>query len=300
MHPGQSSTRLEARLVREALAAARALKSHAIPLLVIALGLYFLYEPTLGWLANAWMNDEYYGHGILVPLLATFLAWRVRARFGAGQGAGATRAVLFLAPAILLYATAATLADPFVYSLSLIAALWGVAVYVIGPKSALPLAGPALFLLLAVPLPGLLEIGVELQKLAVWGTTKVLAVTGISFVQDNFIIQAGDLRFEVIPLCSGLSSLISILTLGTFVAGVSPLRNVSRGLLILAAVPIALAANVLRVATSIWVGVVWGPEVSQSFLHGLSSLFLFLVAFAGVLALRALLIKIEAKVYRNG
>lgn len=271
---------------REALRRAR---PHVVPILAIAAVLALAYWSTLRWLANAWTTNDYYTHGWLVPPVALFLAWRVRKALAAAPLQPNRAANLWaLSLAVGLYAWAYAWRDPFLFSLSLIAALWAIPLYLLGWARAKHLLVPALFLLLAVPPPGLLYIGLELQELAVWGTTAFLALFGVAFVQDNFTITAGGLSFEVVPMCSGLSSSISILTLTTIVTVLSPLRGWAKGVLLAASVPIALVANVLRIALTILIGTTWGPEASQGFFHGASSLVVFLLALGGVLALRQL------------
>lgn len=273
------------------------LRPHLLPLLGLTIVLGVLYWGTLRWLWNAWMTNDYYTHGILMPVVAAFFAWRARRAIAAQTAAPARIADLWLASVgIVLYAVAFRAHDPFYYSLSLLTVLAGIALYILGWKRARHLALPLAFLLLAIPLPFLLSIGVELQKIAATGTALLMTLFGVPVVQDKFLLHAGSLTFEVVPLCSGLSSSISITALTAIVAAISPMRNWARGTLLALAIPIALAANILRIAITIWVGMTWGTEASQGFLHGASSLVLFLLALSLVLGASILLNRISKKV----
>lgn len=274
----------------------QALRPHAVPLFVIAAMLGVLYWSTLKWLWNAWMYNDYYGHGLLMPLVSGWFAWRARRKMALQPEAATQPQNLWgLGLALAVYAYGYYLRDPFVLSLSLILAIAGLAVYIVGPRRARYLALPSAFLLLAVPIPNLLDIGLVLQQFASWGTTAFMSFFGTDVWQDNFTLHAGALTFQVVPMCSGLSSSISILTLTTVVTAITPLRAWGKATLLLLAVPIALAANILRIAVTVWIGMAWGPEASQSFLHGFSSLFLFLLALGIVLALAAILGRIDKK-----
>ena len=44
--------------------------------LLASLLLALAYVPTLGWLWTTWLGDPYYSHGLLLPLVSLFLAWR--------------------------------------------------------------------------------------------------------------------------------------------------------------------------------------------------------------------------------
>ncbi len=47
--------------------------------LFIALLAALLLFPTLRWLANEWWSNDYYSHGVLVPLISGYFAWRLLA-----------------------------------------------------------------------------------------------------------------------------------------------------------------------------------------------------------------------------
>ena len=48
--------------------------------LLIALLAALLLFPTLRWLANEWWSNDYYSHGVLVPLISGYFAWRLLPR----------------------------------------------------------------------------------------------------------------------------------------------------------------------------------------------------------------------------
>lgn len=281
----------------------RDLRPHALPLIAVTALLGILYWSTMRWLSNAWLNNDYYSHGFLVPPIALFFAWRARKKIAAAAyEPSLPKNLVWLLGGVLLYAYGWYQHDPFYLSLSLIAMLAGLAVYLMGLPRGKYLLLPAAFLLLAIPPPNLLELGLQMQVLASWGTTRFLTLFGVPMVQDNFTIHAGGLSFQVVPMCSGLSSTISILTLTTVVAAIMPLQTWARGLVVASCVPIALAANILRISLTIWIGITWGPEASEGFLHGASSMVLFLISLTLVLALAVGLSKIplNRKVVADG
>jgi exosortase len=62
-----------------------------------------------------------------------------------------------------------------------------------------------------------------------------------------------------------------------------------RIVLFVSAVPLAVGANVLRIAALCVVASVWGVDAALGFFHDASGLLLFLVAFIGLLIVRTLL-----------
>ncbi|MGE5265321.1 MAG: archaeosortase/exosortase family protein, partial [Acidobacteriota bacterium] len=78
--------------------------------------------------------------------------------------------------------------------------------------------------------------------------------------------------------CGGLRSAIAILSLGTLWAYIVRGGAWARGLLVLAAIPLALAANTLRIALIFVIANAWGAQAGVDF-HAWSSPLLFGFAF---------------------
>jgi EpsI family protein len=85
----------------------------------------------------------------------------------------------------------------------------------------------------------------------------------------------------VADACSGLNSLYSLFALGLLYTQVVGARSVARTAIVLAAmVPIAIAANIVRVTALVLVTVHYGEEAAQGFLHGFAGMVVFVTALA--------------------
>jgi len=82
--------------------------------------------------------------------------------------------------------------------------------------------------------------------------------------------------------CSGLRSLISLLTLGLLFAFAMKVSYVKKGLLLLSTIPIAMAANIIRVIMLATVNDLYGEKVAMGFFHDFSGYFVFAFAFFGL------------------
>ncbi|MEW5720414.1 MAG: archaeosortase/exosortase family protein, partial [Chloroflexota bacterium] len=89
--------------------------------------------------------------------------------------------------------------------------------------------------------------------------------------------------------CGGLRSIIAIITLVALFAYVTAGRAWARGLILLAAIPIALAANTLRITLLFAIANAWGEGAGLEYFHTWSSPILFLGACALVLLLARLI-----------
>src|SRR5260370_25011861 len=79
-------------------------------------------------------------------------------------------------------------------------------------------------------------------------------------------------------------SLVSLLALAALWSYAARGRRSSRMMVLLSVAPLTIAANILRVAVVLLVANVFGEDAALGFFHGASSLVLFGLALAGLLA----------------
>jgi len=81
--------------------------------------------------------------------------------------------------------------------------------------------------------------------------------------------------------CSGLRSLIALLTLGLIFSFFTKISYLKKGLILLATVPIAIVTNVIRIVMLSIVNDLYGEEVAMGFFHDFSGFLVFALAFIG-------------------
>jgi len=89
--------------------------------------------------------------------------------------------------------------------------------------------------------------------------------------------------------CSGLRSLISLTALGALFAYLSDLSRVKKVMLFISAIPLALAANVLRIGMLLWVAYVYGHDVATGRFHDISGILVFIFAIVGLMVVNRIL-----------
>jgi exosortase len=245
------------------------------------------YHELITWMAQQWWRDEYYGHGMIIPVVSAYLLWRERGRLAALPQRSDWRGLVVLSGALVLQAAGETLGVHFASGFALVATLWGLALWLWGPAVARAVLFPLAFLLFMVPLSRILveKLALPMQLFSARGAGAVagalldgVKVTGTSIATPGYI-------FSVAIPCSGLKSLISMSALGALYAYLvegPPLRRV---LLFLAALPIALLANLLRIFATVVLGNTIGPAAAEGFFHTVSGIFVFLLALGGLFVL---------------
>lgn len=209
------------------------------------------YWSTLDAIAERWVNDPAYSHGFLVPVFSAYLLWLRRDRLAGGLtprwwGLG----IVLLSGGMRLVSH--RFYQSWLDDVSLLVCLAGLAATA-GGWRALKWAAPGiLFLAFMLPLPYKLQtmLGGTLQSVATAVSTYLLQTVGVPAVSEGNVILLSTTKLGVVEACSGLSMLMTFFALATAVAILAERTVAERVLIVLSAVPIAVAANVVRITAT--------------------------------------------------
>lgn len=242
--------------------------------------LLWAYWTTLAELAQLWSHDPQYSHGYLVPAFALYLLWQRREKLNGVGLAWDGWGLLLLALGTVLRLAGAFLFLPWLDVASLLPCLAGLCVLFAGRRS-LGWSWPALgFLLFMLPLPYRVQIALAqpLQNIATWASTYLLQTLGFPTLAEGNIILLNETRIGVVEACNGLSMLITFFALSAAVAILLPGHWLHRILIVLSAVPIALAANILRILTTAILHETVGAGIANLLFHDLAGWFMMPLA----------------------
>ena len=257
------------------------------PWVALLAGFGMLYIPTYVDLSRGLWRDDAYAHGPIIVAVFAWLVWRRRdvllneslkpARVAGG---------LMLAAGLLLYLLGRTQSLTVFEVASHIPVVLGAVLLVRGFEGVRGLAFPIFFLLFLVPLPGFILDGLTAPLKAFVSSSVEVLLRALQYPveREGVTLWVGDVQMLVADACSGLNSLYSLFALGLLYTRITPPRSLPRTALAIAAiVPIAIAANILRVLLLVLVTVHMGHEEAQGFLHGFSGMLVFVYAFAMLL-----------------
>jgi exosortase len=245
---------------------------------VIAACVLMVYAPVLSHLVRQWWNEPDYSHGFLVPLFSAYVLWRRGSvlRNVAVKPSWAGMAILCLSLGVLFVGSLG--AELFLQRISLLGVLVGLIVWLWGWRMARDAAFPLALLLLMIPLPGVIyyQMVFPLQILASRLATWVLhAMNLFPVLREGNVLVLPSTRLEVAEACSGLRSLLSLLTIAAMYAYLAETNNLIRWILCLLVVPIAVVGNAGRVVFAAISAELAGASTAEGWSHFLSGLFLF-------------------------
>ncbi len=240
-----------------------------------------LYYPVLEGLVRAWLDNPNYSHGFLIPLLSAYFVWERRGRFRAIAQEPSAWGLALLLTGLLAFSLGRVGAGSFLLRTSLIAVILGLILFLLGPRAFRLCLLPIGFLVLMIPLPTVffVELTLPLQLLAARLAAFLLQALSIPVLREGNVIFLAHTTLEVVEACSGIRSLVSLLTLAIVFSYFTQRSLWKRCLLTVSAVPIAIAANAFRIAGTGLLAQFLGRDVAEGFYHTFSGLLLFGVAF---------------------
>ncbi len=224
-------------------------------------GVAILFAVRFHELYSGWKTDDNYSHGFLVPIVSAWLAWGVLRRQGWSDAGNLRSGLLWVGLGCALHLWADVIWWPPIDFLALTTLLYGLAVLAGGRRWAQGFLFPILFLFFMFPLsPVLLARAAGwLQEIVATTATWLLQIFVPAYKQGSRIILPGQ-PLEVGEQCSGLRQIVAFAALALLVAYLSPRRWPFRIGIFLACVPIAIAANLLRVLLMAFLTMQFGPE----------------------------------------
>jgi exosortase len=292
------------------------------PLLLVA-AILFAYASVLARLGRFWWNDENYSHGLLIPFIIAYILWTERSTLSvAPRRAAPLWGIVLVVFALLMLWLGTAGAEIFTQRTSLVVLAAGVVAYFWGFRLVRLVAVPLLLFLLAVPVPAIIfnKIAFPLQLFASRCAVASMQLLDIPVLRQGNVIELMPLgssttkKLEVVEACSGIRSLMTLVTLAVVFAYFTYPNNndtagkdgdltIKRGrfawlrsygawrsiILVLSAVPIAIITNAGRVSGTGILSRYYGTRVADGFFHEFSGWVVYIVAFLLLFALGWLL-----------
>jgi exosortase len=260
--------------------------------------LVILFLPVLSTMVKEWATLDEMGHGFFVPIVAGYIIWNDRERILSQPVRPCWPAAILLLWGFFQMILGFLGADFFVartaFLIALVGAIWTLA----GTAVLRTLLFPLFILLFMIRIPLFIyqQLTFPLQifasKLATWG----LQALGIPVLRDGNVLELPSQRLQVVEACSGIRSLLSLTFLSLAYAYFFDRRAWMRPALFVCSIPIAIAANSVRVTIT---GILseYNPNLAEGFFHSFEGWLLFMVALVSLIAAHRLICRFKRPVH---
>ena len=253
-----------------------------VPYSIIAVLLGILYYRVILKLVYDWYTIPDYSHGFLIPLFAAFLIWDKRKVLSATPVKQTWAGLILVVFSIAVLILGVYGVELFTARMSFVMLLTGLIWTFFGWAMVHALRFPLLVLILAIPFPAIVfnHITFPLQLLASKIASDILPLLGVPTLHEGNIIKLPIMDLEVAEACSGIHSLMSLFTLSIFYGYFLERTTKRRVILALASIPIAVAANVVRIVGTGLCVQYWDPDKALGFFHEFSGWVVFVISLA--------------------
>ena len=266
-------------------------------------GFAAMYVPLYLWAAEGIWETEEQGHGAIILAVLVWLFWTLRRPI---DQAPSEPMPMLGWPVFLLGLFVYFVGRVFDISVlqfasqPLVAA--GVLLLIRGMPAIRLAWFPLLYFIFMVPLPGSLVDAITgaLKGRIADLVESLLYMANYPIARSGVILSIGPYQLQVADACSGLHSMFSLSALGTlFMYLMGRKSTLHMGIMLVAILPIAFVANVVRVMTLVLITFYFGDEAGQGFLHGAAGMLLMLVALVFFFFLDTLLDKLLPRTPRS-
>jgi exosortase len=265
-----------------------------------AAGFALLYQQVIVKLVMDWYHDANYSHGFLIVPLALYFASERRGRLATLPLAPSAFGLVVVLGSVCVLMAGILGSELFLTRISIIGTVVGVLLFVCGWQHLRALAFPVAFLLLMLPMPPVIfnQIMVPLQLLASQFGESALRIANVPVLREGNVLILAHTTLQVAEACSGIRSLVSLLTLAIVLGYFSDPRGWVRTLVALSSIPVAIVTNGFRVAGTGIAAHRFGAVVAEGFFHEFSGWLVFVTAFMLMLAVQRAILSLAPSAAR--
>jgi exosortase len=259
-----------------------------LPNLLLAIGVAVLAVPTMLEVArNSWSTEQG-GHGPLVLATGAWAVWRELRGTTIRKAPGKSTIWLpLMALTLALFVLARITGVLEIEAYAMYASLIIAAYAFFGAELLRGIWFPLTYLAFTLPPPDTVVAFVTQPiKIAISSASvSLLYLLGYPVASSGVTIQIGQYELLVAAACAGLNSIVTLTALCLFYVYLRHRSNLGALLVIaIAALPIAIISNFVRVVALVLITYYFGDAAAQGFVHDFAGLLMFSVALFAIFA----------------
>lgn len=261
-------------------------------LAAILIGSFLLaYFPVWKNLVAAWLGSDEYSHGFLIVPLCCYILWQKKEILAEIPVRPSSWGLGLVILSLLLYLFAHFAEIITVASFSMVLLVAGVIIYFYGFLVLKELLFPLFFLLFMIPIPSQIysSLTVPLQLFVTKTSVWIGALLDIPIYREGNVIHLPNRTMQVVAACSGLRSMISLLTLCAIFGYFTLKSNYLRMILFCSGVPSAILVNIIRVLLLVFAFHYFNYDLTSGPIHAVFGITIFILALLLIIIIKGIL-----------
>ena len=250
-----------------------------------------VFFPVWKQLIQLWLNSDDHSYGLFILPISIYIIWQKKDIIRKIPVESEKSGIILVIISLLMY-TLSKFADVLTLApVSMVLFVFGAVLFIFGIQMVKELLFPLCFLFFMVPVPAQIysAMTIPLQLLVTKASVFTASLFGIPLYREGNVIHLPERTLQVVQACSGLRSLVSLLTL-TAVFGYLSLRsNVLRVALFISGLPVAVFVNILRVLLMIMAFHFMNLDLTEGSIHSIFGMVIFIVALIIIALIRKVL-----------
>lgn len=238
------------------------------------------YIPVFKELFYTWSTSDEYSHGFIIIPVALYILWTKREKLAVIEVETSRSGLIFLIASLILYVLAQFSGISTLSSLTLVLTIASSSLYLFGPKIFRKIIFPVFILLFMIPIPSQVYSAatIPLQLFVSKVSVFLASLLSIPVYREGNIINLPERTLQVVQACSGLRSIISLLTLSLIFGYLTLRSNLLRSILFFAGIPVAIFVNIIRVLLMVVAFYYFNFDLTTGTVHTFFGLVIFFLA----------------------
>ena len=249
-----------------------------------------IYGTTLVGVFDEWWNSTEQSQGLVIVPFALLIAWLRRRSVRAVPAQVDLHGLILVAAGCSLLLLGKLFAGSYLSAISFVVVVSGLIWTFWGLPRVRALSLPILLLILAIPIPTFIyaTLSMPLQQFVSKVACNLADQLGVVIYREGNILHMAGITVGVWEACSGLHSLSALMAGGILMGFTICNLPLTRTLVWVAAIPIAVVMNIARV-TGTAVLADWHPAYAMGFYHLFSGWLVFVTGACGLYMVAVLL-----------
>jgi exosortase len=232
---------------------------------------------TVVWASQAWNKENNQEHSWLVLPITLGLFWYHRRRLAEAVGEPWNGGLGIVAFGVATFVLAVRALQPRIAIFAFPLIVFGAIAFLAGKRCARVALFPCAFMLLMIPIGGLVQGTVSLQILVSTVCNALASFLGMKIAASGTTIHAldGSFNFEIAEGCSGIRSLMAMTMLTALYVHFTQREWWKKGVIFAGSLIFAVVGNIGRIFTVILFAKFISPRIAEGIYHDYSAFIFF-------------------------